>query len=50
MLGFGRSLGNKKHDETGGYKGHGDNNKDGDHKICALTPRREEEKNMDESY
>jgi len=42
MLSFGRSLANKKHDETGGYEGHGDNNKDSNHKICALTPRREE--------
>jgi len=42
MFGFGRSLGNKKHDETGRYKGHGDNNKDGNHKICALTPGRDE--------
>jgi len=42
MLGFGRSLGYKKDDETGWYKGHGDNNKDSNHKICALTPGREE--------
>ena len=42
MFGFGRSLGYKKHDETGRNKGHGDNNKDGNDKICALTPGREE--------
>ena len=38
MLSFGRSFGYKKHDKAGGYKGHGDDDKDGDHKICALTP------------
>ena len=41
MLGFGRSLCNKENDETGRYKRHGDDDKDGDYKICALTPVRE---------